>query len=77
MVTRRYDSGKYQKAKMEIGNDFSIGYPFKIFLAFIATGTEKPGDFLAEIRYIKFDPNNPEHVKEAESGGSSSIQVCK
>jgi hypothetical protein len=58
MVTKLYDSNKYQKAEMQIGYDYSIGFPYRVYLTFIATGVniDEPGDFGMDIKYVKFDP---------------------
>jgi hypothetical protein len=58
MVTKKYSSNDYQKAEMVIGSDYSIGFPYRIYLTFIATGSKlEPGDFRVDVTYIKFDPN--------------------
>jgi len=40
------------------GTDMSIGFPFKVYLSFVSTGSQnEPGDFITSISYLKFDPD--------------------
>lgn len=38
MVTKSFDSNDYQQAVMKVGYDYSIGFPYRIYLTFIAEG---------------------------------------
>jgi len=38
IVTQSFGSNDYQKAKMEVGTDLLIGFPYKVYLTFVANG---------------------------------------
>ena len=59
MVGLNYRSNKYQEADMLAGTDLSIGYPYKVYLNIVSTGTDRsePTDFKLNITYVKHDPN--------------------
>lgn len=53
---------------MQIGYDYSIGYPYRIYLTFLATGLDtEPGDFQFTVKYVKFDPTKS---SESDAGGN-------
>lgn len=67
MTTKSYNSNDFQKAEMKIGYDFSIGYPYRVYLTFLATGSDtEPGDFEFTARFMKFEPGS----KEEDAGGN-------
>lgn len=64
MVGLNYRSNKYQEADMLAGTDLSIGYPYKVYLNIVSTGTDRsePTDFKLNITYVKHDPNSKETI---------------
>jgi hypothetical protein len=74
MVTKSFNSNEFQKKEMDIGYDYSIGYPYRIYLTFLATGGEtEPGDFEFTVRYVKFVPG----VSAEEDAGGNVIIIGK
>ena len=67
IIGLNYGSNNYKSANMSAGMDFSIGYPYKVYLNLISTGPNdnKPAsssDFRLNITYEKFDPNGKEKL---------------
>ena len=74
MVTKSFNSNDYQKADMEVGTDYSIGFPYRVYLSFVATGNStENSDFKVGIKYLKFDPN----ADDEEDAGGNVILVGK
>ena len=49
---------------MLAGTDLSIGYPYKVYLNIVSTGTDRsePTDFKLNITFVKHDPNSKETI---------------
>ena len=60
---------------MKTGFDYSIGFPYRVYLTFVADGlTEKePGDFGVSIKFIKYNPAS----MDADDAGDNVIRVGK
>jgi hypothetical protein len=72
MVGLNYGSNSYKSANMSAGMDFSIGYPYKVYLNLISTGPDdnepsSSSDFRLNITYEKFDPNGKDPIPKVDT----------